>query len=60
MIMLFGRAISVSQSRSVMSKRLGIVEKRGNGVVPDAIKPKGWVPPEDRIRDILIDCEAQH
>lgn len=43
-----------------MSKRLGIVEKRGNGVVPDAIKPKGWVPPEDRIRDILIDCEAQH
>jgi predicted HAD superfamily Cof-like phosphohydrolase len=36
-----------------MTKKKGVNKKRGNGKVADAVKPKGWVKPEDRIREIL-------
>lgn len=36
-----------------MEKKLGVVASRGDGTVPDAIKPGGWTPPEDRIRKVL-------
>lgn len=35
-----------------MEKKLGIVAKRATGAA-DAIKPEGWVSPEERIMDIL-------
>lgn len=35
-----------------MEKKLGIVEKRGNPL-GDAVKPEGWVGPEERIAEIL-------
>jgi predicted HAD superfamily Cof-like phosphohydrolase len=35
-----------------MQKKLGIVEKRGNPL-GDAVKPEGWVSPEERIGKIL-------
>lgn len=35
-----------------MEKKLGVVEKRGNPL-GDAVKPDGWVGPEERIAQIL-------
>lgn len=35
-----------------MQKKLGVVEKRGNPL-GDAVKPDGWVSPEERIGEIL-------
>ena len=35
-----------------MQKKFGVVEKRGNPL-GDAIKPEGWVSPEERIGEIL-------
>lgn len=36
-----------------MEKKLGIQHKRGGEGVADAVKPDGWVPPEERIAEIL-------
>lgn len=36
-----------------MQKKLGVVERRGDGTVPDAIKPEGWVSPEEMIAEII-------
>ena len=36
-----------------MTKRKGVVERRGDGSAPDAVKPEGWIGPEVRIADIL-------
>ena len=36
-----------------MQKKLGVQEKRGGAGVADAVKPTGWVPPEERIAEIL-------
>ena len=36
-----------------MTKRRGSVERRAVGLVADAVKPDGWVPPEERIGEIL-------
>lgn len=36
-----------------MEKKLGVVECRGDGSVADAIKPDGWVSPEERIAEIV-------
>lgn len=39
--------------RANMEKKLGVKEGREGFDAADAIKPKGWVPPEDRIKSIL-------
>ena len=36
-----------------MAKKLGVQHKRGGEGVADAIKPEGWVGPEERIAQIL-------
>lgn len=36
-----------------MSKKLGVKASRGDGSAADAIKPQGWVSPEQQISDIL-------
>lgn len=36
-----------------MTKKRGVVERRGDGSAPDAIKPEGWVGPEIRIAMVL-------
>lgn len=36
-----------------MQKKLGKKEGRGDGVAADAVKPEGWVSPEERIAAIL-------
>lgn len=36
-----------------MSKKKGVVASRATGNAADAIKPEGWVPPEERIGTIL-------
>lgn len=36
-----------------MEKKLGVNHRRGDGSAADAVKPEGWVPPEQRIIDIL-------
>lgn len=36
-----------------MTKVRGTHEKRGDGLTADAIKPTGWVPPEQRIAEII-------
>lgn len=36
-----------------MQKKLGVVAKRGDGSAADAVKPEGWIPPEERIGIIL-------
>lgn len=36
-----------------MQKKLGHNARRGDGVVADAVKLEGWVPPEERIGKIL-------
>lgn len=36
-----------------MTKKKGVVASRATGDVADAIKPVGWVPPEERIGIIL-------
>lgn len=38
-----------------MEKKLGVVEKRGGLGVADAVKPAGWVGPEERIAKVLGD-----
>lgn len=35
-----------------MEKKLGVVPKRGNPL-GDAVKPEGWIGPEERIAEIL-------
>lgn len=37
-----------------MTKKLGVVERRGNGSVPDAVKPADFVPPDEAIYEILF------
>lgn len=36
-----------------MQKKLGKKEGRGDGVAADAVKPEGWISPEERIAAIL-------
>jgi len=36
-----------------MKKRQGVIERRGDGSVPDATKPTDWVAPEQLILQIL-------
>ena len=36
-----------------MQKRLGKKEGRGDGIAADAVKPEGWISPEERIAAIL-------
>lgn len=36
-----------------MAKQLGVNQRRGDGSAADAVKPKDWVSPEERIADIL-------
>ena len=36
-----------------MQKKLGKKEGRGDGVAADAVKPEGWVSPEERIAAML-------
>ena len=36
-----------------MTKKRGIKAGRGDGSAADATKPAGWIPPEERIGDIL-------
>lgn len=36
-----------------MQKKLGVQEKRGGEGVADAVKPTGWVGPEERIAEVL-------
>lgn len=36
-----------------MEKKLGVVAKRATDGVADAVKPEGWVSPEERIANIL-------
>lgn len=36
-----------------MEKKLGVVAKRASNGAADAVKPEGWVSPEERIIDIL-------
>lgn len=36
-----------------MEKKLGINARRGDGSAADAVKPQGWVGPEERISAIL-------
>lgn len=36
-----------------MEKKLGVNHRRGDGSAADAVKPEGWVSPEERIIDIL-------
>lgn len=36
-----------------MEKKLGVNAKRGDGKTADAVKPEGWIPPEERIGEIL-------
>lgn len=36
-----------------MEKKLGVVAKRATEGAADAVKPEGWISPEERIIDIL-------
>lgn len=36
-----------------MAKKVGVQAKRGGDGVVDAVKPEGWVGPEERIAEIL-------
>lgn len=36
-----------------MQKKLGVQHKRGGDGVADAVKPEGWVGPEEKIAEIL-------
>lgn len=36
-----------------MEKKLGVNAKRGDGQTADAVKPEGWIPPEERIGEII-------
>ena len=38
-----------------MEKKLGVNHHRGDGSAADAVKPEGWVSPEERIAEILGD-----
>lgn len=42
-----------------MEKKLGVVAKRGDGSAADAVKPEGWVGPEERIATILDAIQSQ-
>lgn len=37
-----------------MQKKLGVNSKRGDGQAADAVKPEGWVPPEERIKKVIV------
>lgn len=37
-----------------MTKKLGVVERRGDGGVPDAVKPADFIPPDIAIYEILF------
>ncbi len=45
-------AVCMAVHDANMEKKLGVVEKRGNPL-GDAVKPAGWVGPEERIAAIL-------
>ncbi len=36
-----------------MEKKLGVNAHRGDGSAADAVKPQGWVPPEERISALM-------
>lgn len=36
-----------------MTKKKGVNARRGDGSAADAVKPEGWVPPEERIANII-------
>lgn len=38
-----------------MEKKLGVKKERGDFGAADAIKPEGWVPPEQRLQELLDD-----
>lgn len=38
-----------------MEKKLGVNHRRGDGTAADAVKPAGWVPPDQRIAAVLGD-----
>lgn len=40
-----------------MDKKLGVVSRRGDGSIPDAVKPENWVSPEITIRQYLEKSE---
>lgn len=44
-----GRAVHEAN----MEKKLGVNARRGDGSAADAVKPEGWVAPEERIAKIL-------
>lgn len=39
--------------RANMTKKKGVVASRAVDGAPDAVKPNGWIPPEERIAAIL-------
>lgn len=39
-----------------MEKQLGVIERRGDGTVPDAVKPSDWISPEERLGNYLEAC----
>lgn len=36
-----------------MEKKLGVKKERGDFGAADAVKPEGWVPPEQRLEEII-------
>lgn len=51
--------IMLAINNANMAKKKGVNAKRGDGVAADAVKPEGWIPPEDSIKQILkLDCPA--
>lgn len=58
---LYKKGLSANQIESCctavheanMEKKLGVNHRRGDGSAADAVKPEGWVAPEQRIIDIL-------
>lgn len=51
--------IMLAINEANMTKKKGVNAKRGDGVAADAIKPDGWIPPEESIKRILkLDCPA--
>lgn len=46
-------AIDQAVHEANMLKKLGKKDGRGDGIAADAVKPEGWVSPEERIAAIL-------
>lgn len=47
------KACDTAVHEANMEKKLGVVAKRAVEGAADAVKPEGWVAPEERIADIL-------